>query len=298
VKPERAFIAERTAAQHCPELLRRGPLPAELLKLFERAGERLARSLSAALAPLLGADTPRIDPTPARELRADELAEGCAGLGAHSLFAAGADEAPLLTILDGQAVLCMVDRAFGGRGEVPAHLPERFPPSAELMIERIEGLAGQAIAAAFGGETALALRALRREGRLSDLDAFAPDERLAVMRLDVREGARAPWPVTLALPLAALPALVGHQGHAAPARPAPRAADPAARPFADLPLPLSAVLVDMRVPLAAISALEPGCILPVAVARAVPLRIGASTIARGTVGAQDDRIAIKLTQIA
>ncbi|MCB2058435.1 MAG: hypothetical protein KDE30_11035, partial [Novosphingobium sp.] len=82
MKPERAFIAERAAAQHCPELLRRGPLPAELLKLFERAGERLAKSLTAALAPLLGEDAPRIDPTPARELRADELAEGCAKLGA------------------------------------------------------------------------------------------------------------------------------------------------------------------------------------------------------------------------
>lgn len=298
MKPEHAFIAERAAAQHCPELLRRGPLPAELLRLFERGGERLARSLAAALTPLLGEDAPRIDPTPARELRADELAGGCADLGAHSLFAAGADEAPLLTILDGHAVLRMVDRAFGGRGEAPAQLPGRFPPSAELMFERIESLAGQAIAAAFGGETALALRALRREGRLSELAAFAPDERLAVLRLDVCEGVRAPWPVTLALPLAALPALVGHQGRAAPARPAPRAADPAARPFADLPLPLSAVLVDMQVPLAAISALEPGCVLPVAVARAVPLRIGASTIARGTVGAQDDRVAIKLTQIA
>jgi flagellar motor switch protein FliM len=52
------------------------------------------------------------------------------------------------------------------------------------------------------------------------------------------------------------------------------------------------------VPLAAISALEPGAVLPVAVARAVPLSIGGIEIARGTIGAQDDRVAVKLIKIA
>jgi flagellar motor switch protein FliM len=63
-------------------------------------------------------------------------------------------------------------------------------------------------------------------------------------------------------------------------------------------LPLSATLVDMRVPLATAAALTPGMVLPVAVARAVPLAAGGSVIARGTVGHQDDRVALKLTQIA
>jgi flagellar motor switch protein FliM len=54
----------------------------------------------------------------------------------------------------------------------------------------------------------------------------------------------------------------------------------------------------MAVSLAAVSALEPGSVLPVAVARAVPLSIDGRIVARGTIGAQDDRIAVQLTQIA
>lgn len=54
----------------------------------------------------------------------------------------------------------------------------------------------------------------------------------------------------------------------------------------------------MRIPLNQAASLAPGVVLPVAVARAVPLAAGPSIIARGTVGQQDDRVAIKLTQIA
>jgi flagellar motor switch protein FliM len=39
-------------------------------------------------------------------------------------------------------------------------------------------------------------------------------------------------------------------------------------------------------------------VLPVAVARQVPLRIGSRTLTRGTVGSQDDRVALQLTTIA
>ena len=103
------------------------------------------------------------------------------------------------------------------------------------------------------------------------------------------------WTIKLSLPQAGLVEwLVPRR-----ARPAgPRSADPAAPPFADLPLPLSARLVDMRLPLSAVARLTPGMVLPVAVARAVPVEVGGVVIARGTVGNQDDRIAIKLTQIA
>jgi flagellar motor switch protein FliM len=113
----------------------------------------------------------------------------------------------------------------------------------------------------------------------------------------VMEGAKAPWKLTLALPLAMLPKLLGGADSGA----APRstgAADPAAAPFADVPLPLTARLVDMKVSLSTIAALEPGMVLPVAVARAVPIAIGEQVIARGSVGTQDDCVALKLTQLA
>ena len=113
------------------------------------------------------------------------------------------------------------------------------------------------------------------------------------------EGAKTPWNMTFALPLVSLGKLLGAgEGGAYAAPSPPRAANPAAAPFAEVPIAVSATLVDMQISLAVIAALEPGSILPVAVARAVPLAIGAQIIARGTIGAQDDRVAVRLTQLA
>ena len=296
MKPQRAFVAERAAAQHCAQLLRRGPEPAELLPQLARLGDRFARQLAEGLARLGGGESPQITPQAVREASFADLARAIGPLAANSLLVAGAAAAPLLASLDAGAVLRLVDKAFGGRGEAPATLPGQFPTSALLMIQRLETLVIECLCAALGADGAV--RALRRDGELAELAPFAADARLAVLTLEVMEGMRAPWLVTLALPLATLAELFGH-GDRPPAAPtSPRAADPAAAPFADVPLPLTAVLVDMQVPLATISTLAPGMVLPVAVARAVPVSIAGSVIARGTVGAQDDRVAIKISHIA
>lgn len=297
MKPQRAFVAERAAAQHCTELLRRGPEPAELLPQLARLGDRFARQLADGLAALDGGETPAVTPRPVRETSFAELASGVGALAANSLLTAGAVAVPLLASLDAGALLRLVDKAFGGRGEAPVTLPDRFPLSAQLMIQRVEAMVVERLCAALGADGAV--RALRRDGDLHELAPFRADTPLAVLELEVMEGLRAPWLVTLALPFATLAELFGH-GDRPPAALAatPRPANPTAAPFADVPLPLTAVLVDMQVPLATISALEPGMVLPVAVARAVPLSVGGSVIARGTVGAQDDRVAIKISTIA
>ena len=52
----------------------------------------------------------------------------------------------------------------------------------------------------------------------------------------------------------------------------------------------------MAIPLTALSRLTPGQVLPVTIARSVPLRIGSATIAHGTIGALDERVAVQITQ--
>ena len=298
MKPQHAFVAERRAAQHCAELLRRGPEPLELLPMLERLGERLARLLGTALTPLCGNVPPQVTGKPPRELSWTGLTEQIAPLAANSLLLAGANDAPLLVSVEAAAVLQLVDRAFGGRGDVPRPFPEKFPLSAELMIARIEALLTQQLGQAMGAEAGGAVSAARRDNSLTELAPFPADVRLAVLELAVQEGSRAPWTITFALPFATLAALFGHgERSPAPHGAAARAANPAAEPFAEVPLSLLAVLVDMNISMAAIAAFEPGHILPVAVARNVPLRIGTRTIAHGSIGAQNDRIAIQLTQI-
>jgi flagellar motor switch protein FliM len=256
---------------------------------LERALSRLARALPAALVPLLGA-LPRITLAPLRDSDAGELAVTAAPLAAHSLLAA--HDAPLLLTVEAGAVLRLVDRAYGGRGTVPDPLPDAFPLSAELMIARLEDLIAGRIAEAFELD---ALAALRRDGSLAQLAPFADGTPLIMAEMTVTEDGRDPWTIALALPAATLEALFGAPESAAPGKPrAP--AGPADEPFADMPLELVATVIDMRMPFPAVAALVPGQLLPVAVARSVPLSIGGKIVAHGTIGALDDRVAVQITK--
>lgn len=231
MKPQRDFVAERAAAQHCAELLRRGPEPAELLPLFAKAGERFARQLAQGLLAVAGGEAPAVECQPVRETTMADLAGTIAPLAANALLGAGIGAAPLLASLQAEAVLRLVDKAFGGKGEAPAVLPEKFPLSARLLIERLEAMVAQRLGQALG--SADAIRALRRDGSLADLAPFAPETRLAVLDLDVMEGMRGPWRLTLALPYATLAELFGHGERVPAAR--PRAPASPIRPRPPLP---------------------------------------------------------------
>ena len=294
MKSDHSIIAERTIAQHCAELLRTGPAPAELLPAFQRAGERVARLLVPAMSALLGSDETKITVTPPEQLGEADLDLEVGPLAAISLMGSAASGLSLLASIDGQAVLRLVDRAFGGAGENIGPLPEAFPLSADMMIQRLDQILVRCLG---GGLLVPDLASLRRASDLGELMPFAKGAKLASMRLEISEGRRTPWQVFVALPLDHLALLPdGSSGESKGTRSlAP--ADPLAEPFADMPLPLTARLVDMRVPLSALAALAPGSVLPVAVARAVPLAIGETIVARGTIGSADDRVAVKLTQL-
>lgn len=293
MKPDRVFIAERALAQHCPELIRASSsvaAPVELLPALNRIGAKLGRTFAAALSPLIGGQEIAVQAAAPREATTAELAQDIAPLAANALLAA--DGTTLLASFDAGAVLRMIDRAFGGTGKTPAPLPTAFPASAGVVIRQLEVMIAQGFAAATGAT----LQPVRRGGSLVEIEAFADDTQLAVLVLTVEEAGSEPWKIHLALPLAALAGLVG-EGAQAPARATgPRPTNPAEEPYCDLPLTLSAVIVDMCLPMSALTQLEPGTLLPVSVARNVPLRIGDKTVAHGAIGSVDDRVAIQITQ--
>ncbi|MBX9884516.1 MAG: FliM/FliN family flagellar motor switch protein [Novosphingobium sp.] len=294
MKPERPLVAQRPLARHSEALLRPAPAAAELLPVLARAGDTLARKLRLGLAPVHGGEAAMVECSAPAEMTAGSFAPP--GLVAISLHAAGAGAHPLLSVIEGETVLRLLDRAFGGPGEAPSPLPRELPLSAELMVQRIETLVAAPLAATLGLEGGI--RPLRRAANLVELAALPANTALAVLTFSIREGARPAWSLRLGFPMAVLADLTGA------ARPAPgpvRAAapaDPQAPPFADMPLTVRAVLVDVSLPLATLSALEVGQVLAVSIARNVPLRIGEVHVGHGTVGAVDDRTALQLTQLA
>ncbi|MBU6395104.1 MAG: FliM/FliN family flagellar motor switch protein [Sphingomonadales bacterium] len=294
MKPERPLVAQRPLARHSPALLRPAPAAAELLPVLARAGDNLARKLRLALAPVHGGEAAMVECSAPAEMTAGTFAHP--GLVAISLLAAGSEGHPVLSVVEGDTVLRLLDRAFGGPGEAPSPLPRELPLSAELMVQRIENLIAPPLAAVLGVQGGITT--LRRGATMAELAAMADPTPLAVLTFAIREGARPAWTLRLGFPMAALASLTGAvRPQADPAR-AAAAASPLDPPFADMPLTLRAVLVDVPLPLATLSTLEVGQVLAVPVARSVPLRIGETLVGHGTVGAVDDRAALQLTQLA
>lgn len=301
MKPERAFIAERAAAVHCVELLGKpAPAPGDLLPALSALGERFAKALAPMLARFVGGEAPTLKHRAARTGDLMEFGSEIGVLAANSLFAVGADDHPVAISLHAGALLGMVDRTFGGRGLAPDPLPARLPLSAELMVARLESLTSACLAEALGladsDAGAEAVRFARRDGAFPLLEGFAPGAPLAALRIDVSEPGREAWPIFIVMTAAALAPLLGENALAPPRRVRGRA-DPATEPFASLPLSLSAVLVDMAMPISALADLAPGMILPVSVARNVPIKLGGKVLASGSVGAADDRVAIRITHL-
>jgi len=288
-------------ARHCAELLGAGPSIGDMVRPLAKLGEQLARTLPGGLARLAGGEAPVVRIGIPAETTLAAMEQQSDGLASHSLMGLGPRRLPLLATFEAAPVLRLLDRAFGGRGMVPSPMPSAFPLSAQLLLARIEdaisaaleaGL-GTGLASAPGGGEAHRVSPLRRDTDIARLSPFQPAEPLLRIVLEVEEAGAEPWSLALAFPLSTLAAALvvpRRQRRPAPAtRPGPDG-----EPFASMPIELTAVLVDMTLPFSRLSELRPGDVLPVTVARSVPLSIGGRTIAAGTVGEVEDRVAVQL----
>jgi hypothetical protein len=159
-------------------------------------------------------------------------------------------------------------------------MPKQFPPAAELMIARLELMLAEHLVAAVGSTSGRApdaempeITAMRRDGSLISLSPLMRTP-LAMLNLEVDDGGVLPWLMTVAMPFTTLARIFGYAEKEREFRPVNFTTDPAQGPFSEVPITISAVLVDMRVPFPSIASLAPGVVLPVAVSRHVPLRVG------------------------
>ncbi|VWX53066.1 FliM/FliN family flagellar motor switch protein [Novosphingobium sp. 9U] len=294
MRPERSFIADRVAAQHCPELLGpAAPCDADLLPSLALLSGRLALTLAGGLARLSGSEAPAVRPDAPRALLAGQLGQDASSLASHAVLGIGPERHQVLLTCAAAPVFRLVDRAFGGLGTVPNPLPDAFPLSAELLIGRLERTLATALQDALGG--ALPTVPLQRDTRLSQIAPFTPDQTVFELSMAVEEPGCEPWLLSLTFPHATLAALFAGRERKLPKPSTPHAPDPMSEPFASLPITLTAVLVDMMVPFTRLAALRPGDVIPVAVARSVPLKAGERTVATGAIGEFEDRIAVQIT---
>lgn len=300
MKPLHDFTAERALAQHAGLVGQRAEQHFDPAAALARLSERLAADLPELLGALGGETLPEAKALEPRQGVMRELLSRSGGLCSHGLLALPNGGPNLLVSLDAAGTLQLVDMAFGGEGKIPDPVPEKLPLSAQLVTARIEAELAALVArmADLGSDGSGAPFApLRRDTDIAVLRPFAADVALWQAGFEVTYPDCAPWTLRMTVAAGDAPLLCGGDDENFP-RPAnrtePGGAAPAGNRFGDIPLTLRATLVDMRIPLARIAALKPGDVLPVSVARQVPLSIGDATVAHGTVGEVDDRVALQI----
>lgn len=282
--------AAARAASHAAILCRPAPAPPAPLPRLQAQHGRLARGLAEKLAGVLVVDEPQVRATGIEEIVAGDLGTVISPLAANAMWTVIGTPHRLLVSVEGRAVLAELDRAFGGTGEIDGPLPAALPLSADRLADRLENAVAQAI----GDTLGCLLASAARDTSLAVLDPFADDRPVVVIGCELGRPWKQAARVAIVIPADALADLLtGEDGPRLHATRQP--ASPLDQPFADLPLGLSATLVDMQVPISRLAALVPGAVLPIGIARAVPLSIEGTVIARGTVGELDDQVAVQIS---
>lgn len=290
-----ATASHTIKAKHCADLLGTGPSIDELVPALSTLGEKLARILPGHLSPFSGGEPPLVRIGMPMDCTLGSIQAEIETLASHTLLAVGPEGLPMLATFEAPPLLRLIDRAFGGMGVTPDPLPETLPLSAELLLARIEEALANALTRVFGGEEHK-VRALRRDTSLRYLDPFDKRTDLLQISLDVEEPGIEPWSFSIAFPQATLASVTTVPRHPVKSRAKSGPLDPAGEPFGSMPVPVTAVLVDMSLAFSRLSSLKPGDVLPVAVARSVPLQIDGRTIATGTIGEVEDRVAVQILQ--
>ncbi|MCJ2183246.1 FliM/FliN family flagellar motor switch protein [Novosphingobium sp. 1949] len=283
-------------AKHCTELVGAPPSLDELVPALSFLGEKLARVLPAYLARVTGGEPPLVRVGMPMDTTLGGIQSELETLASHALLGIGPKNRPVLATFEAAPVFRLVDRAFGGTGLVPDPLPDTFPVSAELLLARIEQAICDTLSQVFASERPHPVRFVRRDTSLRQLDPFDKRTDLLQLTLDIEDADAEPWSLALAFPQATLADVLTTRRPVAPRRAPRRKAGHEAEPFASLTLEITAVLVDMPISMRRLSALKPGDVIPVPVARAVPLMAGGHIIATGTVGELDDKVAVQIGQ--
>lgn len=300
--PQHEFAAKRALARHCAELLPAAPPARDLMEDCAALARRIAAELALHLAAFGGNADLRLTAGQVERTKTAAFADRLGRKAAHWI-ADITGGAALLMSLDHAAALALTDRAYGGTGEVPDPLPETLPLSADLALRQLEGACRHGLERVFAGSGAVSPTVSRRGEDIVRLDPFRGKAECVHFDLEVVAEGQAPWTIVVAASLPDMQALIDRTLSAAPGEPSANTSqagshDPLGDPFGDIPLRAVAVIAEMNLPLARLAAMAPGDLIPLSIARQVPLHIAGAPLAWGTIGAQDDRVALKITRIS
>ncbi len=277
------------AALHCVELVSRPLEREDGLGRFAVFGDALAPLFAAKLDPLFAAG-PWEPCVVACDLAASEvLAERIGPVAGNFLLPVGDAGGRLFASFS-------LPPIGGDPSADGAAFGARVPGSVVMLLRRLERALTEALGECLDEAVIRGGDAARFETDLAKLGCFPPRTKAALLTFRFTASEGAPIEVLIACRKSMLARLMAHFrtcGTAAVLT-APQFVDPA---IGAIPLPLRVQLAELKLSAQRLMSLKPGQILPISVARSVPLTVHGLRLATGSVGEQDDRIALQIERV-
>ena len=267
---------------------------------LQQLAERQAREMRACLEPLLRRPPPIAADEVVREPFGDYVRRMRGPLTSFTLLDLSPCSGRAMLVMEPNLVLHIIDLFFGGTGAVPAALPQEFSPTGLALIDRATTRVNEMLARTWTPFGVIGFRTCGHESNARMLNHVAPDEMVVVTRFVLTLADGRCTPIDIVYPMQSLRAFMPSLGP--PPGPAKPAGDPKwrsglTRAVMDVALDMRAVLAEPVVPLSRLAALQPGDVIPIALAPDIQVLVSGRRFARATVGQSGAKVAIRLEQI-
>jgi flagellar motor switch protein FliM len=267
---------------------------------LDRMGERLARLLRVILEPYVGG-RPVVDAKPIEHspfLMWDACVPAFTSL---SLYRIAPIKGTVVLRMDAMLVSTLVDLFYGGPGDAKAVERSEFSPTEDRFIARISGQIMTALTQVWADHATLDIGLIGRETGLGQAVIADSSDDMVIQAFEVVLSDTKRYTIEVVYPLDGLRGIEppgGVRVHDDVRRTDPVWQARLARQVRNVRLPARTVLARPNVTMSELMALKPGDVIPVHIARSLPLIVGDRIFAHGTIGEQDGRAAFLIEKLA
>ncbi len=274
--------------------------PAASLSGLDKLGERLAKKLRALIEPYCGT-RPGVTPKPLDQTMFMMWDACVPSFVSLSLYRVLPIKGTVTLRMDAGLVSQLVDRFYGGRG--PGHAAEKteFTPTELRLLERVTGQIMTALVQSWADIAKIEPILMGRETGIAHADILPADADVIVQTFEIDIGGKEKFLIEIVYPKDGLASVEMPAGTRQVDE--PRIKDPVwqsqlGRRVEQVRLPVKTVLARPDLKMSELIALKPGDVIPINIARHLPLIVGDRVYAHGSIGEQDGCAAFMIEKLA
>lgn len=280
---------------------RPGNQPSAAIGGLEKLGDRLAKRLRAIVEPYSGG-RPLVSAKPLDNTMFMMWDACVPSFVSLSLYRLHPIKGPVTLRVDAALVTQLVDRFYGGSARSGAGDRREFTPTETRLVARIAENVIAALLDCWAEIVPLEAVLIGRETNVGQAEIMAGEAEVVVQAFEIDLGDRHHTLVEIVYPKDGLAALE-ISGAAKGASETVRPADPVWQAglvdrLDDVRFPARTVLARPNLKIAELVALKPGDVIPIHIARHLPLLIGERIFAHGSIGEQDGCAAFMIEKLA